>query len=387
MSQTSNKSSLASLFAVVIVDLIGLGIVLPILPFFAEQAGASSSQLGLLFTCYAAMQFVFAPIWGRLSDRIGRRPVILITVAGTALSLATLGFAQTLPWLFVARLLGGFFGANISVASAYITDATDSEERARYMGLLGASFALGFILGPVIGGALASYGYHVPFLFAAGLAGVNLVVAFLRLEELPVQAKAEDESDGGFRGGLSPEVLRFCAAYFIFVFGVSQLETMFAFFMLDRFQWEAHQVAFILAMMGVLSALIQGGAIRPLVRWFGEKKLLLIGCTLLAPSLASVPFAPTVALLLIPLAIASMARGLVHPALLSRVSSAAPVGERGGVMGTFQSSASLARVFGPVTAGFLYDQNFAWPFWLAGALMLLVLSLAAGVRPLEAPAS
>ena len=179
----SRRGSLASLFAIVIVDLVGFGVVIPILPFYAESFGASATVLGLLLTCYAAMQFFFAPVWGRWSDRVGRRPVMLLTIAGTAVALLVMGLASSLAWLFVARLLGGLFGANISVASAYITDVTSEEERTRFMGFLGASFGLGFILGPAIGGLLAPYGYNVPMFFAAGLAAVNFLVALRYLRE------------------------------------------------------------------------------------------------------------------------------------------------------------------------------------------------------------
>ena len=158
MTELRNRATLPTLFSIIIVDLIGFGIVMPILPFYAERFGASSTQLGGLLAIHAAMQFVFAPIWGRVSDRIGRRPVMLGTVAGTGVSLVVLAYAPSLAWLFVARALSGVFAANISVATAYLTDVTAPEERTRWMGMVGASFGIGFLLGPAIGGLLAGFG-------------------------------------------------------------------------------------------------------------------------------------------------------------------------------------------------------------------------------------
>lgn len=366
--------SLPSLYAIVVVDLIGFGIVIPILPFYAEAYGASATVLGLLLTAYAGMQFLFAPIWGRLSDRYGRRPIMLCTIAGTGVALALLGLATSLFWLFAARILGGAFAANISVASAYITDVTDEAERTKYMGLLGASFAVGFILGPAIGGALEPWGYHVPLLFAAGLAGLNWILALFQLREPPRKEKAPVS-----RRLVLPstrEARRICIAYFVFVFSVSQLETVFAFLMMDRFDYDARGVAFILVFMGVIMAGVQGGAIRPLARRFGERKLWIVGTVLLLPTMSVVPFVGSVALLLVPLGISSFGRGLAHPAMLSLVSRAAAPDERGLVMGSFQSSASLSRMFAPFAAGALYDWKMESPFLLAGALMVVVLGFA-----------
>lgn len=380
----ASRGSLTTLFAIVVVDLIGFGVVIPILPFYAESYGASATVLGLLLTSYAGMQFLFAPVWGRLSDRYGRRPVMLSTIAGTAVALAALGLAPSLLWVFVARIAGGMFGANISVASAYITDATSQEERTKYMGLLGASFAVGFILGPGIGGVLAPYGYHVPLLVAAGLAALNWIHAFFQLEE-PADADVPRREAAAAEGAptarrfvwpSAPRARRICVAYFVFVYAVSHLETVFAFLMMDQFGYDALHVAFILVFMGVIMAGVQGGAIRPLAKAFGERNLWIAGTLILAPCLAVVPFIDNVWILLLPLAASSVGRGLVHPSMLSMVSSAAGRDERGLVMGTFQSSASLARVAGPFAAGALYDWHLASPFLVAGALMFVVMAFA-----------
>ncbi len=375
----AKRSSLLTLFSIVVIDLIGFGVVIPILPYLAESFGASATVLGVLLTCYSGMQVLFAPVWGRISDRVGRRPVMLITIAGTSLALLALGLAPSLLWLLVARLFGGLFSANISVATAYVGDLTQGPERTRWMGLIGAAFGIGFILGPAIGGFLAPYGYHVPMLVAAGLAAVNFAYGLVTLRE-PADHHA-GERPAPLQLPPPGTVRRLCASSFVFTFGVSQLETVFAFFMIDAFSYQAREVAYILVMMALIMAAVQGGAIRRLAMRFGERRLILAGCALLAVSLAAVPWMPTVTLLLLPLAVASVGRALVYPSLLGLVSVAARPEERGLVMGAFQSSASLARVFGPLSAGVLYDFYFASPFLLAGGLMIPVFALASRLSP------
>ncbi len=369
------RSALLTLFSIVVVDLVGFGVVIPILPFLAESFGASATVLGVLLTSYAGMQFLFAPVWGRISDRIGRRPVMLVTIAGTSLALLALGFAESLVWLFIARLLGGLFSANVSVATAYVADLTEGSERTRWMGLIGVAFALGFILGPALGGLLAPYGYHVPMLAAAALAAVNFFYGLAVLREPPAH-RSEKRAAAALRLPPTGTARKLCGAYFVFTFGVSQLETVFAFFMIDAFAYGAREVAYILVMMALVMAAVQGGAIRRLAIAFGERRLLLAGAMLLAMAFAAVPWMPTVALLLVPLAVAAVGRALCHPSLLGLVSATTTAEDRGLVMGMFQSSASLARVLGPLAAGALYDFYYAAPYLLASALMAPVAAIA-----------
>lgn len=379
------RSALLTLFSIVVVDLVGFGVVIPILPFLAESFGASATVLGVLLTCYAGMQFLFAPLWGRLSDRIGRRPVMLVTIAGTSLALLALGFAESLAWLFAARLFGGLFSANISVATAYVADLTEGSERTRWMGLIGVAFALGFILGPALGGLLAPYGFHVPMLVAAGLAAVNFCYGLAVLHE-PPRLRSEKREVAALRLPPTGTGRKLCAAYFVFTFGVSQLETVFAFFMIDRFDYGAREVAYILVMMALVMAAVQGGGIRRLAIAFGEGWLLFAGAVLLAAAFAAVPWMPTVALLLVPLAVAAVGRALCHPSLLALVSATTTTEDRGLVMGVFQSSASLARVLGPLAAGALYDFYYAAPYLLASVLMVPVAAITFTLPAPEPPA-
>jgi multidrug resistance protein len=236
---------------------------MPVLPFWAKEFEATGLVLGGVLSIYAAAQFVFAPLWGRLSDRIGRRPVMLMTIAGTAASLALLGFSTSIAGLFLARALAGAFAANISVATAYVTDVTAEEERTRWMGMIGASFAVGFLLGPAIGGLLGVYGYHVPMLTAAALATVNLVVAFFTLVEPPARVQPE-RTAGRLEVLRDPAVRRLSVANLLFALGVTQLESMFAFLMMDRFGWDVREVAFVLVGMAVVMGGIQGGGMKSL---------------------------------------------------------------------------------------------------------------------------
>ena len=367
------------LFSVVIIDLIGFGIVMPVLPFYATEFGASATSLGLLFTVYAAAQFLCARAWGRLSDRIGRRRVMLLTIAGTALSLLGLGLARSLAWLFVARAVGGAFAANIGVASAFVTDVTEEKDRTRWMGMLGASFGIGFVLGPAIGGGLAPFGYQVPMLAAAGLAAANWIHALISLPDPPVRAASVGGEVLPVRGLREPLMRRLCLANFVFSVAVTQLETLFALFMLHRFGYDARAVAVLLIAMAVLMGGIQGGAMKRLSARWSERTLAIAGSVLLALGFLGLPEAGSVALLLVPLALCAVGRAILQPALMSMASFAAGARERGAAMGTFQASASLARVLGPLAAGWLYDRAAAAPFLFAGALLITVALQARGL--------
>ena len=375
MSENDERSSparLGVLFSVIVVDLIGFGIVVPILPFWSERFGANGLILGLLVASHAAMQFLFSPGWGRLSDRIGRRPVMLITIAGTALSLLFLGLADSLPQIFLARLLSGIFGSNISVATAYLTDVTDEADRTRWMGMIGACFAVGFTLGPPIGGLLARAGHGVPMLFAAALAALNFLWAALQLREPARRAERPPTSMTGRLDVLrDPTLGRLCFIYFLFSVAVTQLETTFAFLMSHRFGYDELGVGLVMLAMAILIGAIQGGAMKRLAARFHERRLILVGLTLMALAFFSVPLPNSVAFLMLPLAIAAVGRGISQPPMMSLVSQGADTASTGIVMGVFQSSASAARVVGPLMAGALYDLDQAFPYWLATVLLVV----------------
>lgn len=369
------KSPLLTIFFIVFLDLVAFGIVIPILPYYSKEYGASALELGFLMACYSGAQFLFAPFWGALSDRWGRRPVLLATVLGGAMAMAATALAGDLWLLFAARFVAGIFGANISTASAYIADVTKPEDRAKGMGIIGAGFGLGFIFGPAIGGILSVYGFHVPILAAAFMGFLNFLLALFVLEESNKGAGGPSRkfSWRGLTAALSrrktatPIVL-----FFVNTLAFTQLEVCFGLFVLQRFGYDARHAGWMLAGMGVVGAIIQGGLIGKLARRFGERRLLAAGFFLLAASLVGAAWAPFPAAFTAFLTVVAMGNALVNPSLSSLVSKGAPESSRGGVMGAYQSAGSLARVVGPPISGLLFDlAGPPSPILAASALMAL----------------
>lgn len=381
------RSRLLVIFLVVFFDLLAFGIVIPILPYYSKTFGANAFALGWLMATYSIAQFVFAPIWGGLSDRLGRRPILLITILGGASCMVATALAGDFWILFLARLLAGVFGANISTASAYIADITAPSERAKGMGIIGAGYGLGFIFGPAIGGIFSSYGYHVPILLAAGLGLANFLFAFFVLEETVEPGKANPAGKKfslmGMRQAFSKNSTAIpIGLFFLSTLAFTQLEVVFGLFVLSKFGFGAKDAGWLLAGMGVTAAILQGGLIGRLAKRFGEKNLLPVGFLFFALCLAGSALAPTVvpfALFLFGVAIGS---GLVTPSLSSLASKGAPEENRGGIMGIYQSAGSLARVIGPPMAGLLFDRiDIASPILFSSGLMAIaMLAAIAGKR-------
>jgi MFS transporter, DHA1 family, tetracycline resistance protein len=390
----AKKGALLNIFLVVFIDLVGFGIVIPILPYYAKEFGASAWALGWLMTSYSLMQFLFAPLWGRLSDRIGRRPVLLVSILGTALSMTFLGFADSLAWLFAGRIFAGICGANISTAYAYITDVTDESNRARGMGMIGAAFGLGFILGPAIGGILSVHGYAAPMFAGASLAFVNLVLAWARLPEPEATAERRAAnrpkrfSREAIREAFGDSRTRLAISlFFLFTVAWTQIEVVFALFMSARFGYTARDAGVLLALMGLVMVAIQGGLIGRLARRFGELKLAMTGFVLCAGGLLGFGMASEVGLAIAILAPTAVGQGILHPSLSSLASKGAGASSRGATMGVFQSAGSLARVIGPVMAGFLYDElGISTPFYAAAIILMIGFAILA-TRPGPAPSA
>ncbi len=381
---------MAVLFVTVFVDLIGFGIVLPVLPFFASHYGVSGFKVTALSAVYSLMQFLCAPFWGRLSDRIGRRPVLLISLAGSTLAYLGLGFCTSFEQIFATRVLAGICGANIAVANAYIADITTPENRSRGMGMIGAAFGLGFVLGPGIGGGIAylvedparpELVFHAIGWVAAAICGLNFLVACWRLaESRPVDKRAEAVASPQWEGSAwrraftNPLVGFLILLYFVLGFGFSNFENLFALLIQAKFHCGVREGSYFFLFLGLVVAAIQGGLIGKLVKAFGERRLIVAGSLIFAAGLALVPFAGTVAWVLAALAALGIGQGLNRSAIMGLISQNIGAGEQGAVLGVAQSSGSLARIAGPLAGGLMFDRvGHAFPFVVGGGLVALAL--------------
>ena len=378
-------SPLVILFITVFIDLLGFGIIIPLLPFYAESFGASAFAIGLLGTSFSLMQFLFSPIWGRWSDQIGRKPIILIGLLGSCLSYITMALAGSLTLLFVARVVGGIAGANIPTAQAYIADVTTPENRARGMGLMGAAFGLGFIFGPAIGGLLSRFSPETPMWCAAALCLANFVAAwFLLPESRP--ANATTRSLGrmeAFRHAMTqPTLLLILSLYFIVTMAFSAFEATFALFTEARFGFTATSIGFLFAFIGAIIALIQGVLIGHVVKRVGERRVIPVAILGIAISIGMLPVVWSVPTLLVALGLLAMGMGFNNPSLSSMVSKLSHEDDQGGILGLASSLASLGRVVGPAWGGSLYDAyGMTTPYLSAAGVMFVafVVSLA-GLR-------
>ena len=370
------------IFVTIFIDLLGFGIIIPLLPFYAETFGASAFTIGLLSGSFSLMQFLFAPVWGRVSDRFGRRPVLLVGLFGSFVAYTVFGFARSLTLLFAARIAAGIAGANIPTAQAYIADTTTSENRARGMGLVGAAFGLGFVFGPAIGGFLSHWGYSAAAFFAAGLSLCNFVAAWFLLPESRPRASLTTDSRSRldvFRFALErPFVPTLLAIYFIVIAAFSSFEATFALFSERRFLFSASTIGYMFAFVGRDTGPGAGCAGRTNRSPNRELRLVPIAILLIALGLAAVPLARSVGALAAALGLIAVGMGLNSPSLMSLISRLGGPDHQGALLGVSQSLASLARVIGPAWGGFLFDRaGLTAPFVSASLVMLLALSLSA----------
>ncbi len=377
------QASLGILFLVVFLDLLGFGMVIPVMPLYAERLGASEAATGWLSTGYSLMQFVFAPIWGRLSDRVGRRPVLLLSVAMTAVAFFLYGVAGTFVVLLLSRLFAGAATANIAIAQAYVADVTPPEGRARGMGMIGAAFGLGFVFGPAVGGILSAHSLSTPGYVAAALSAVNLVGAFFLLPE-PSARVAATRRQGRFAALLEelgkPRIRRLLVVYFLLILGFSGMEATYAFLAERRYGLADRNVGYVFAYIGVLVVLVQGGLIGPLTRRLGERRLLVAGAVLQAVGLAALPFGTGIAWLLAASAPLAIGSGLTSPSLTSLLSKFSRAEDQGGTLGIGQSAAALGRIAGPLAGTTSFAHWHAAPYLGGAALMAMGAAVAATVR-------
>lgn len=420
------RPSLGIIFLTVFIDLVGFGIVITLLPLYAEGRNATGVELGAIVAAFSAMQFIFSPIWGRISDRIGRRPVLLLSTLGAvgayvifALGSGLKGNAAALWTIFFSRIFAGICGGNITVAQAYIADITPPEDRSRKMGLIGMAFGLGFIFGPIIGGVSYSYlGISGPGWVAAAFCAVNFVLALSILPESlhPGTATAPQRPhlDQWLHTLREPKVGLLVVVFFLATFCFSSFETTLVLLVPQTFHLhlEGHgrmpiEVIYLFAYCAIIGAFVQGGAIGRLVKKLGEPKLIAVSLILTGVSLAPLPYIsgtarlsfgvlfqsaglPWVCLLVV-LAILSIGSSLTRPPLFGMLSYLTPAHEQGATIGVAQAAGSLARILGPLLAAPLFFQHPALPYLACAAISLVtggvVLQRLAGtIKPAPAAA-
>jgi DHA1 family tetracycline resistance protein-like MFS transporter len=370
-------------FLTIFVNLVGFGIIIPLLPFYAETFGASPLVVGLLFAMFSACQLIAAPALGDLSDRYGRRPVLVFSLAGTVLSFVLLALAQSITMLFVARIIDGLSGGNISTARAYVADVTEPQDRARAYGLLGAAFGLGFIFGPALSGVLARVSYTAPIWAAAGITLVATVMAWLWLPETVHRVHAGTGNPFRYLPELvrRPIVRRILAIDFVYWFALAIFQTTFGLFVAARFGFDAVSTGYFFAGFGLLGVIVQGGFIRPIVRRVGDKQTFIAGLVLGAIGLAAAAMTHSVAMFALTLLPLSLGMGFGMPTITSLVSRAAGAHEQGRLQGAANAIESLSRTLGPVWgAGLLQSFGDASPYLSAAAFFMLTLALTVGYQ-------
>ncbi|HSM23543.1 MAG TPA: MFS transporter [Anaerolineaceae bacterium] len=376
----TDKKRLFSIFLIVFIDLLGFSVILPLLPFYAETFGANATTVGFLVAIYAAGQMFSAPILGRLSDRYGRRPFLIISIFGGAISFFMLGFANNLTMLFLARLTAGLTAGNISVAQAYITDITDDKSRARGLGLIGAAFGLGFIIGPAMGGILSQWGYSVPAFLAAGIATLNLVVVFLwlpesltveRKNEILLQKKPPISIKSVIATLKKPIVGPLLNTRIFYGFAFALFQSVFALYGQYRFGLNAQNIGYILTYVGIISVVTQGFLVGKISDRFPDHKIILISTTIIAFSFLAWAFAPNRIFLLFILLPIAMNAGILNTIINSALTKAVPPIEFGGILGLSASLESATRVIAPSLGGFLLERfGTSAPGLLAGIILL-----------------
>ncbi len=398
-------SPLRIILLIAFVDLIGFGLIIPLQANYAERFGASGLTFGMLIGVYAAMQFLFNPILGRWSDRIGRRPVLLLSIAGSVVSHGLLGFADlsnSLTLLFVARTLDGITGANVATAQAYIADVTTPENRAKGMGLFGAAFGLGFVLGPALGAALVAIGRNVsgpqagtawPGFGAAGIALVALVLVWRCLPESLDRNARGTQPARGFRFGrlweatADPRLRELLTLMFSATFAFVLLETTFVYLCVRQFDLTESGTGMLFAYIGMIMVVVQGGFVGKLVRRYGEARLIsfapfITGAGFLL--ISGVTFAESRllawVLLLVGCIPVATGHGLTGPSLNGLISRQAASHRQGMTLGLSQGVGSLARALGPLLGGWLFDVGPAWPYWIGAGLYGVIGVYAVSIR-------
>jgi DHA1 family tetracycline resistance protein-like MFS transporter len=401
-----DNKRLLNIFIIVFIDLLGFGLILPLLPFYADQYGATPLIVGLLTAIYAAAQLIGAPVLGRLSDRFGRRPILLISIFGTFLGFLMFGISDILggviaEWLgtsinltiitilFISRALDGFTGGNISVAQAYITDVTNEENRARGLGLVGAAFGLGFIIGPAMGGFLSGFGFSMPAFAAAGLSGINLLMVLIWLpeslsREKRIELVSRDQPKlsliGLWEAMRRPKVGSILNISFFYGLAFALFTTLFSLFAQYKLALDVRTTGYVLAYVGFLIALVQGVGVGMISRRFEEKWIILVSTIILSVSLAAWAFTPSIVVLLLVMIPLALPSGVLNTILRSSLTKSVEADEVGGILGLSASLESLTRVIAPGLGGFLLGSVGTWAPGLVGASIMTGVAIFAWVK-------
>lgn len=383
------------IFLTVFIYLLGFGMIIPVLPLLSTHYGASALQAGLLMSVYSLMQFIFSPMWGKLSDKIGRRPILMYCLLGEAISYLLLAWSRSLEMLFVSRILTGFFGASISTASAYISDITPANERSKGMALIGAAFGMGFLFGPAIGGGLTfvaeKISTDINFITGFSSYGVALlclvtfVFAYFNLKESLVKNPEDPEKPITIKMGRIENISKFLnmpvVGTLIFTFGMatlamSMMEATLVLFMKEKFNWGIKEVSFGFAYIGICIVFTQGFLVRKLIPKIGERNVLRIGLTCMAIGLSGIAFAEHIWMMVIVQTFLAIGNGFTNPSIMGSISLLVPADEQGVAMGTTQSLSALGRVIGPALGGLLFGSlTMGSPFIIAGLLVVCALVL------------
>ncbi len=376
------KSPLMLIFLTVFIDLVGFGLIVPVLPTYAKQFNVDATVVGFVLSIYSIMQFFFMPIWGKLSDVKGRRPILLFSLCASVVGYLIWGFSNSLIMLILARAVAGAGNANIAVAQAYVTDVTTPENRAKGMGAIGAAFGLGFVLGPAIGGLLSSFGLaHIGFV-AAGLSALDLVLTYFMLPEPPKRSNAATQrfdlkpafifntiKDPKFQGSL--------LIFFISTLAFANMEATLVLLTKLKFGYTARANSFMFTYVGLIIVFVQGGMIHRMVKKYGEKTMVVAGCVILSIGLFLTGFSANQAMLYVSLALLAIGSGINTPANQSMLSKLAPSENSGAILGIGQSLSTLGRIFGPLIGGYAFDHvSIQAPYVIAGSIMLLAFFVA-----------
>ena len=370
----------------VFLDFVGFGIILPVLPFFGEKFGATPSQVAMLFAVYSMFQFFSGPIWGRLSDSFGRRPVLLATLAGAAVAYVVFGLSDSLFWLFAARGLSGLMAGNIGVAHAIVADLTSPRERAHNMALLGAAISLGFVAGPLLGSVLvgndpANIDHSMPAFAAAALSGGAFLVGLISFREsLPLHDRRQEKGglwaerrDTLTRLSRQKNLLALILSMAILSYVVSQITAIFSLWSEAVYQWGPRQISYTYAVIGIVLAIVQGGIVGRLSRWIGETRMLIVGSLVQIGGLVMVVLANSAIGAAAAVTLAFAGSSLCTPVVTSLISQRTPADRQGSVLGIANAGASLGRIVGPPLGGFVYQYgNADWPFPLAAMVVFFI---------------